>query len=94
MQNIKDIQLHKKAIVGMLNAQKMLLFKKLDILPNANLQDMYWALGQQVIRRNALVKSLSALKNQLHIQLSYSYPSYKKFFSETDSKTALAFFVF
>lgn len=43
-------------------------------------------------RRNALVKALTALKNQLHMQLSYHYPSYKKFFSEIDGKTALAFF--
>ena len=42
-------------------------------------------------RRYALVKAQSALKNQLHIQLSYHYPSYKKFFLEVDGKTALAF---
>jgi hypothetical protein len=28
---------------------------------------------------------------QLHNQLSYHYPSYKKFFSEIDGKSALAF---
>ncbi|PFZ23842.1 transposase, partial [Bacillus wiedmannii] len=38
-----------------------------------------------------LVKAQSALKNQLHIQLNHHYPSYKKFFSELDGKTALAF---
>ncbi len=31
------------------------------------------------------------MKNQLHIQLNHHYPSYKKFFSEVDGKTALAF---
>lgn len=67
------------------------LLNKLDILPNTNPQDIYWTLGQLVTRRNALVKSLSVLKNQLHTQLSYNYPSYRKFFSEIDGKTALAF---
>lgn len=37
------------------------------------------------------MKAQGALKNQLHIQLSHHYPSYKKFFSEVDGKTALAF---
>ncbi|MDH2882738.1 transposase, partial [Bacillus cytotoxicus] len=46
---------------------------------------------QLVSRRNALIKAQSALKNQLHIQLNHHYPSYKKFFSELDGKTALAF---
>ncbi|MDQ0271318.1 hypothetical protein J2S17_003206 [Cytobacillus purgationiresistens] len=31
------------------------------------------------------------MKNQLHLQLHYHYPSYKEFFSEVDGKTALAF---
>lgn len=31
------------------------------------------------------------LKNQLHQQLSYNYPSYKKFFCDIDGKAALAF---
>nr|WP_253947854.1 hypothetical protein [Paenibacillus ehimensis] len=31
------------------------------------------------------------LKNQLYTQLSYNYPSYNKFFSEVDGRTALAF---
>ena len=52
---------------------------------------IYWSIQQLVTRRNALVKAQGALKNQLHIQLSHHYPSYKKFFSEVDGKTALAF---
>ncbi|WP_026478313.1 IS110 family RNA-guided transposase [Alkaliphilus transvaalensis] len=67
------------------------LLNKLEILPDANPQDIYWTLGQMVTRRNALVKSLSALKNQLHTQLNYNYPSYKKFFCDIDGVTALAF---
>lgn len=52
---------------------------------------MYWTVNQLVQRREALVKSSSALKSQLHVQLAYNYPSYNKFFSEIDGKTALAF---
>jgi len=68
-----------------------ILVNKLDHLPDAKPNDLYWSIQQLVTRRNALVKAQSALKNQLHIQLSYHYPSYKKFFSEVDGKTALAF---
>lgn len=68
-----------------------ILLNKLDILPDANPQDVYWTIGQLVTRRNGLIKALTSLKNQLHMQLSYHYPSYKKFFSELDGKCALAF---
>ncbi len=64
---------------------------KLDQLSDAKPQDLFWSIQQLVTRRNALVKAQGALKNQLHIQLSHHYPSYKKFFSEVDGKTALAF---
>jgi hypothetical protein len=37
------------------------------------------------------VKAQGVLKNQLHVQLSHHYPSYKKFFAEVDGKIALAF---
>lgn len=67
------------------------LVRKLDKLPDANPQDVYWTIGQLVTRRNGLVKALISLKNQLHTQLSYHYPSYKKFFSDIDGKCALAF---
>src|SRR5690625_2574574 len=68
-----------------------ILVNKLDQLPDAKPHDLYWSIQQLVTRRNALVKAQGALKNQLHIQLSHHYPSYKKFFSEVDGKTALAF---
>jgi len=68
-----------------------ILFNKLNHLPDAKPHDLYWSIQQLVTRRNALVKAQGALKNQLHIQLSHHYPSYKKFFSEVDGKTALAF---
>lgn len=64
---------------------------RLDELPDANPQDMYWTIGQLVARRNAIVKHAATVKNQLHQQLSYHYPSYKKFFCDIDGKAALAF---
>ncbi|WP_414853404.1 IS110 family transposase [Brevibacillus sp. IT-7CA2] len=67
------------------------LLARLDELPDANPQDIYWTIGQLVARRNAVVKYASSLKNQLHQQLSYHFPSYKKFFCDIDGKTALAF---
>jgi transposase len=68
-----------------------ILLNKLDNLPDANPQDIYWTVGQLVARRYAMVKTGIALKNQLHQQLSYHYPSYQKFFSDIDGKCALAF---
>ncbi|UZW65319.1 IS110 family transposase [Priestia flexa] len=68
-----------------------ILLNQLNHLPDAKPHDLYWSIQQLVTRRNALVKAQGALKNQLHIQLSHHYPSYKKFFSEVDGKTALAF---
>ncbi|MEC0056078.1 IS110 family transposase [Bacillus cereus] len=68
-----------------------ILINKLNQLPDAKPNDLLWSIQQLVSRRNALVKAQSALKNQLHIQLNHHYPSYKKFFSELDGKTALAF---
>ncbi|WP_186579831.1 IS110 family RNA-guided transposase [Aquibacillus kalidii] len=68
-----------------------ILVRQLSHLSDAKPHDLYWSIQQLVTRRNALVKAQGALKNQLHIQLSHHYPSYKKFFSEVDGKTALAF---
>ncbi|MBM7570653.1 transposase [Aquibacillus albus] len=67
------------------------LIRKLPYLPDTAPSDIHWIIAQLVGRRNALVKAQTALKNQLHIQLNYHYPSYKDFFSEVDGKTALAF---
>ncbi|MDT2046688.1 IS110 family transposase [Priestia flexa] len=60
-----------------------ILVRQLSQLPNAKPHDLFWSIQQLVTRRNALVKAQGALKNQLHIQLSHHYPSYKKFFSES-----------
>lgn len=67
------------------------LIRDLPYLPEATPSDIHWIIAQLVGRRNALVKAQTALKNQLHMQLNYHYPSYKDFFSEVDGKTALAF---
>ncbi|MFB6366559.1 IS110 family transposase [Paenibacillus elgii] len=68
-----------------------LLLDELDRLPTAAPQDAYWILKQLVMRRYNLRDTRVALKNQLHTQLSYSFPSYGKFFVEVDGQTALAF---
>jgi transposase len=68
-----------------------ILLNRFNELPDANPQDIFWTIGQLVTRRSAIVKSLTSLKNQLHMQLSHSYPSYKLFFSEINGRTALAF---
>ncbi|MBB6716816.1 IS110 family transposase [Clostridium gasigenes] len=68
------------------------LLRKLDTLPDANPQDLYWTIKMMVNRRDAIVKSITTLTNQLHEQLNNNYPSYKKFFSDVNSKTALAFY--
>ncbi|AOY76021.1 IS110 family transposase [Clostridium formicaceticum] len=67
------------------------LLRRLDRLPDANPQDIYWTIGQLVNRRSALVKAMTSLANQLHEQLSCHYPSYKKLFAVVDGKTALEF---
>lgn len=68
------------------------LLRKLDTLPDANPQDLYWTIKMMVNRRNSIVKSITNLTNQLHENLNYNYPSCKKFFSDVNSKTALAFY--
>lgn len=74
------------------NCIASVLLRKLDTLPDANPQDLYWTIKMMVNRRDAIVKSVTTLTNQLHEQLNHNYPSYKKFFSDVNSKTALAFY--
>jgi transposase len=64
---------------------------ELPNLPDAKPIDLYWAISQLVTQRRWQSKSLTAMVKRLHQQLGYHYPSYKKFFSEVDGKTALAF---
>lgn len=60
-------------------------------LPDAKPIDLYWAISQLVTQRKWQARSLTNMVKRLHQQLGYHYPSYKKFFSEIDGKTALAF---
>jgi len=62
-----------------------------DTLKDAKHEDIFWTIRQMVKRRDLIVKSNVMNKNQLHSQLSYSYPSYRKFFAMIDSKSALCF---
>ncbi|MNW44704.1 Transposase IS116/IS110/IS902 family protein [compost metagenome] len=64
---------------------------ELHSLPDAKPIDLYWAISQLVMQRRWQSRDLSATVKRLHQQLGYHYPSYKKFFSEVDGKTALAF---
>ncbi|MEW9702959.1 IS110 family transposase [Paenibacillus sp. SI8] len=63
----------------------------LNRLPDFKPDEHYWVMRQLSTRRSGIVKSLSAVIRQLHVQLSYTYPSYRRYFSEIDGKTALAF---
>ena len=67
------------------------LLSKLDTLPDAQPNDLYWALSEMVTKRRSLVKSNMALKNQVHNYISHHYPSYRKFFAVFECKTALEF---
>jgi transposase len=67
------------------------LLSKLDTLPNAQPNDLYWALSELVTKRRSLVKTCMMLKNQIHNYISHHYPSYRKFFSVFECKTALEF---
>ncbi|SBV99311.1 transposase [uncultured Eubacteriales bacterium] len=69
----------------------MVLIDQLHILPDAKPADNYWTLAQLVNRRDTIVNDGIRLKNALHEQLSVPYPSYRKFFSEIDLKSALYF---
>jgi transposase len=68
------------------------LINHLSKLPDAKPDDEYWTLSQLVNRRDVLVKDGIRLKNGLHNQISVAYPSYHKFFSTIDRKTALYFY--
>jgi hypothetical protein len=68
------------------------LIDKFESLPDAKPIDQYWVIAQLVTTRTAVATDLTVLINQLHAQLSHHYPSYRKFFTELDGKTSLAFF--
>jgi transposase len=64
---------------------------RLDNLPNAANDDLYWTIKQLSKMRESLVDSSVVYKNKLHAQLLHHYPDYQKFFSAFDNTTALAF---
>jgi len=68
------------------------LMRRYERLPDADPKDYYWIMKQLVHRRNALVRTKSALLQQFHEQIQYDYPSYKKFFHEVECNTSIAFF--
>jgi transposase len=68
------------------------LMEEYERLTEANPIDHEWAVKQLVSRRTASMKGLAFSLRKLHAQLGHHYPTYKKFFSELDGKTALGFF--
>lgn len=68
------------------------LINRFDQLPDADPQDKYWVLSQLVTRRRSIVKSNITLKNHLQAYITNHYPSYDKFYTNIDCKSALAFF--
>jgi len=57
----------------------VVLMRRYEILPDADPKDYYWTMKQLVHRRNALVKTKSALLQRFYDQIQYDYPSYKKY---------------
>ncbi len=68
-----------------------ILLNRFDELPDANPEDLHWALSQLVARRSNLVKSVTSLVNQAQSQLIQHYPSYHDYFNIFDGKCALEF---
>ncbi|GLC79556.1 IS110 family RNA-guided transposase [Lacrimispora brassicae] len=73
------------------HAVATVLINQLHTLPDAKPTDNHWTLCQLVNRRDLLIKDGTRFKNGLHEQVSLAYPSYQKFFSEIDGKSALYF---
>ena len=63
----------------------------LEELPDVCPNDAYWSLGQLVNRRDNIMRHIIRLRNQLHEQVCVAYPSYKQFFTDIGSPTALYF---
>jgi transposase len=63
----------------------------IDKLPDAVNEDIFWTIRQLVKRRDAVTKAVVSSKNQLHEYVSFNFPSYQKFFSEIDGKSAMYF---
>jgi len=70
-----------------------ILLTKLNELPDASTDDDYWVLRTLVNRRDFIVKNNICLKNSLHTLLTQNYPNYRRYFTNIDCKTSLAFFM-
>jgi transposase len=68
-----------------------ILLNRFAELPDANPEDLHWALSQLVARRSNLVKSITSLVNQAQSQIIQQYPSYHAYFNSFDGKCALEF---
>ncbi len=62
---------------------------RLDSLPDATNDDLYWTLKQLSKMRESILKNNTECKMKLHAQLLHHYPNYSKFFHNFDCKTAL-----
>jgi transposase len=87
----KNTTIHKTDEYDAFCVAKVLLdeFDKLKDVTKDN--EIYYKISQLMTRRNKLVEQRTSVINQLHMQLSYHYYSYSKFFSDIIGKTALAF---
>ena len=63
---------------------------RLEKLPNAINDDLYWTLKQLSKMREAILQTNIDYKHRLHAQLLHHYPNYNKFFTNFDCNTALA----
>ena len=68
------------------------LLSKLDELPDADPQDMYWLLRTIVVRRRFITNNNIALRNHLHNLLTAHFPGYHKFFTDIACNTSLVLF--
>jgi len=67
------------------------LLAEYDKLPTIKNDANFKAIRQLNNQRKSLVKEQTKVKNRLHNLIHQQYPEYKKFFSDTFGKTALAF---
>jgi transposase len=67
------------------------LLTKLNELPEAKPDDLYWVLSELVAKRSAVLKANTALKNQLRTYIMHHYPRYTSFFTIFSSNTSITF---
>ncbi len=63
----------------------------MDTLPDESHDELFWTIRQLVKRRDSLVQGIIIAQNQLNAQLTYVCPSYKEYFCDVDTKTAIYF---